>query len=232
MASPILRALPGALLCSLATGGLAAQAFEGVVTWQMHEKNQQMVQTYKGGMVRTEMGQGGRQAVMIMDAAGKKMTMIMPSEKMYMTMDLSQAGHQMPGMDHGPAKTPKITATGKTETIAGRSCEVYRYAEEEGKPDNMEMCVAKGLGYFMMGSGGGMGVMGRRDPMADVAGAASNPEYARLYKDGFFPLRVSKLEGGKAEQMMIVTKLEPKSVDASVFQVPAGYQEMKMPGMR
>lgn len=229
MAAPLARALTGALLCSLGAGGLAAQAFEGVVTWQMHEKNQQMVQTYKGGMVRTEMGQGGRQAVMIMDAAGKKMTMIMPSEKMYMTMDLSQAGHQMPGMDHGPAKTPKITATGKTETIAGRSCEVYRYAEEAGQPDKMEMCVAKGLGYFMMGGGGGP--MGRRDPMADVTGAAANPEYARLYKDGFFPLRVSRLEGGKAEQLMIVTKLEPKAVDASAFQVPAGYQEMKMPGM-
>lgn len=228
MASPLARALSGALLCTLASGGLAAQAFEGVVTWQMSEKNQQMVQTYKGGMVRTEMGREGRQAVMIMDAAGKKMTMIMPSEKMYMTMDLSQGG-PMGGMDHGPAKTPKITATGKTETIAGRSCEVYRYAEEEGKPDKMEMCVAKGLGYFLMGSGGGMG---RRDPMADVTGAAANPEYARLYKDGFFPLRVSKLEGGKAEQMTIVTKLEPKTVDASAFQVPAGYQEMKMPGMR
>jgi hypothetical protein len=29
---------------------------------------------------------------------------------------------------------------------------------------------------------------------------------------------------------MLATKIEPKSVDASVFQVPSDYTEMKMPG--
>ncbi|MBK7717191.1 MAG: hypothetical protein IPI38_17605, partial [Gemmatimonadetes bacterium] len=103
-------------------------------------------------MVRTEMGREGRQAVMIMDAAGKKMTMIMPSEKMCMTMDLSRGG-PMGGMDHGPARTPRSPPPARPGTIAGRSCEVYRYAEEEGKPDQDGDVRGQGLGYFLMGSG-------------------------------------------------------------------------------
>lgn len=225
MTRSLTRIVRGALVLSLLAQGLAAQAFEGVVTWQMGAKKETMTQSYKGNQVRTEMGRGGREAVMLMDGGARTMTMVMTNEKMYMVMSLDR-----PDMQHdAQGKPPKLTATGKTETIAGYTCEVYRFAEEEGKPETMEMCVAKGLGYFMMGSGGGMMGGRGRDPMADLAGAGSNPEYVKLYKDGFFPLRMTRIEGGKSELMMIATGIEKKSLDANAFKVPAGFQEMKMP---
>ncbi len=228
MTRSLTRIVPGTLVLSLLAQGLAAQAFEGVVTWQMGSKQETMTQAYKGNMVRTEMGRAGREGVMLIDGGARTMTMVMPNEKMYMVMSLDRPGMQG-GQPDAHDAPPKITATGKTETIAGYTCEVYRYAEEAGKPETMEMCVAKGLGYFMMGAGGG-GMMGRgRDPMAGVAGAASNPEYVKLYKDGFFPLRMTRIEGGKSELMMLATSIEKKSLDANAFKVPAGYQEMKMP---
>lgn len=228
MTRSLTRIVPGALVLSLLAQGLAAQAFEGVVTWQMGAKKETMTQAYKGNQVRTEMGREGREGVMLMDGGARTMTVVMPNEKMYMVMSLDRPG--MGGnQPDAQGKPPKLTATGKTETIAGHTCEVYRFAEEEGKPETMEMCVAKGLGYFMMGAGGG-GMMGRgRDPMAGVAGAAANPEYMKLYKDGFFPLRMTRIEGGKSELMMIATNIEKKSLDANAFKVPAGFQEMKMP---
>jgi hypothetical protein len=82
----------------------------------------------------------------------------------------------------------------------------------------------------MMGAGGGP--MGGKGPMSNVATAAANPEYAKLYKDGFFPLRITDISKGKAETVMQVTSIEPKSIPASAFEIPAGYTEMKMPGMR
>jgi hypothetical protein len=208
-----------------------AQGFEGTITWNLTgdgEAPHQMKQLYKGGEVRTEMNQGGMNAVMLMDAGAKKMTMLMPERRMFMTMDLTQMGHGMEGMaPHGDAVPPKLTVTGRTETIAGRTCEVYRYAEEAGKPETMELCAAKGMGYFMMGSGG---PMGGRSPMSSLSAAAASPAYAQLYRDGFFPLRVSRLEGGQAKVMMVATAIVPGSVDAAMFQVPDGYTEMKMPG--
>ena len=202
----------------------AAAQFEGTVTWQM-EKGQ-MAQTYKGAMVRTEMtGEQGRQGVMIMDHSARTMTMLMPDDKMYMVMNL----RDMPDKDDH--KAPKLTDMGKTETIAGKTCEVYRYAEEAGKPETREMCVAKGMGFFMGGGGGGPMGMRQRGRGADIAAAiAANPEYAKLYKDGFFPLRISRLEDGKVKNEMIVTQIEAKSVAASAFTTPPDYTEMKMPG--
>jgi hypothetical protein len=66
--------------------------------------------------------------------------------------------------------------------------------------------------------------------MSNLSAIAANPEYVKLYKDGFFPLRISELKGGQPKLKMLATKIEPKSVDASVFQVPSDYTEMKMPG--
>ncbi len=225
--TPAVAVLVAAL--SLGSMPLAAQAFEGTVTWAMGKKGEQtMTQQYKDGRVRTVMKSSGMEMIMLMDAGMKDMTMIMPDHKMYMKMDLKRAmaEHMKDGkMD----KMPKITDTGKTEVIAGKTCNVYRYAEEAGQPETMEMCAAKGLGYFMMGSGGGP--MGGKNPMSDVAAVAANPEYAKLYKDGFFPLRVSDIRKGTPETVMQVTAIDQKPVPASAFEIPAGYSEMKMPSM-
>ena len=204
---------------------LAAQGFEGVVTWEVSEGKTTMTQQYKGSKVRMEMSQGGQEGVMLMDHGAGSMTMLMPQQKMYMTMDMKG----MSGMPHDEDRTPpKLTATGKTETIAGHTCEVYRVAEEAGKPETMEMCVAKGMGYFMMGQS----PMGGGGPLGNLAKVGSNPEYAKLYKDGFFPLRMSRLEGGTAKVVLLAKTIEAKSLDASLFTVPAGFTEMKMGGGR
>lgn len=213
-------------LCSMP---LAAQNFEGTVVWAMGGKaDKTMTQSYKAGKVRTEMNGGMGNMVMLMDASMTDMTMLMTGQKMYMKVNMKKAmdEHMKDGMKE---KQPKITDTGKTETIAGKSCNVYRYAEEAGKPETMEMCAAKGLGFFMMGSGGGP--MGGKSPLSSVAAAASNPEYAKLYKDGFFPLRITDISKGKPETVMQVTSIEQKPVPASAFEIPAGYSEMKMPSL-
>jgi len=41
---------------------------------------------------------------------------------------------------------------------------------------------------------------------------------------------VSRVEGGQKQVVLEATKIEMKSLDASLFAVPAGYSEMRMPG--
>jgi len=208
-------------LCSMP----ALAQFEGTVTWAVGKKQTPMTQTYKGSMVRTDMtSPRGGSGAMIIDGNAKTMTMVMSEQKMFMRWDLARMGER--AREQGN-KTPQITNMNKTETIAGKSCDVYRYAPDTGKPNNMELCVAKGMGTFMMGRN----PMGRGgEGEGDDAGELSNPEVAKLYKEGFFPLRISKVKNDSVvSTSMIATKLEPKSVDASVFAIPSDYQEMKMP---
>jgi Domain of unknown function (DUF4412) len=208
-------------LCSLP----AAAQFEGTITWQMGERGMVMNQTYKGNMVRTDMTGPRGSGVVLMDASAKTMTMLMSERKMFMTMNLDEMA-KMDGMEHSEPQPPKITDTGKSETIADRTCEVYRVETAGERPETLEVCAAKGMGFFI----GGQNPMGRRQGEgAAMRAIAANPEFAKLYKEGFFPLRVARVENGQPKTIMLATKVEPKSVEASAFQVPSDYTEMKMP---
>lgn len=220
MSARVHAALP-LLLLAAGVSPLVAQGFEGVVTLKLTGDRgpMEMVQQVKGDKVRSEMNMGGRGGVMIMDGAAQTMTMLMPSEKMYMTMDLRGGGPM--GGPPAPREAPKITKLGTSETIAGRACDNYLVDGEQ----DFEICAAKGLGFFMMGSGPGArrGPMGRMPDFRD-------PAFMQQYRDGFYPLRITEVTGGTRKPMMEVTKIEPKPLDASLFQVPAGYQQMSMPG--
>jgi hypothetical protein len=211
--------------------------FEGIVAYKMSGKGggAEMTQMYKGMKSRTEVsGASGQSSAMIMDMSTGVMTVLMPQQKMYMVMDMRKAGQGLAGLPFGrgkkdtgahggaPPAMPKITATGRKETIAGHECEYYVM----GDKGDMEVCSAKGLGMFMMGQspmGGGMG------SMAALAALATNSDAFKLFSDGFFPLKMVKNEGGKKEVVMEATRLEKKSLDASLFAPPPDYKEMKMP---
>ena len=214
----------------LCAAPLAAQGFEGVVTWKVTAMGRDMTQYYKGSQVRTEMEQEGHHAVMLMDNASSKWTMIVPEQKMYMTMDFKTMSERAKGMKKDELATaqPKVTKTGKTETIAGRTCEVYDI-QGQNDPETMEVCAVHGMGYFLMGSANPMAR--RPGPNTMMTDMAQNPAFHEMFKDGFFPLKVTRIQGGKSEVMMVATSITPKSVDASEFTVPAGYTEMRMPMM-
>lgn len=208
---------------------LTAQGFEGRVTAEMHGPPGQpampVVILAKGAKSRMEMSMGGMDVYMIMDGEAGAMISVMPSQKMYMRMDLRQAAQSMQGMGgpRTPAAPPKISHTGRHETIAGHDCEHIVFESERA---NMDICAAKGMGFF---TGGGGGPMGRGRGGAGVP--AGYEELMREFKDGFFPLRMEMVEGTKRTEVMLVKSIEPQRLDASLFVPPADYAEMKMPGM-
>ncbi len=211
----------GAALC---TAPLAAQGFEGVVAYKMpgmKGNGGEMTMSMKGTQVRTDMASEGHAMVMLLDGQTGMMTMLMSEQKMYMTMDVKKMGEQMQGMKHAQHAPPKITPLGTKETIAGRSCENFQVETEDSK---VEFCNTKGIGNFMAPHNP-MG-RGTASPLQDL----DNEAYRAYFKDGFFPLRVSNYEGGTKKVVMEATRVESKSLDASLFQVPAGFTEMKMPG--
>ena len=189
----------------------AQSKFEGSITMALMARQGTTEVTYlvRGDQLRVDMpAAGGMTGYLVRDAGKNAMTMVMPSQRMYMDLGALQA--VMPDAATQAATTPDIKRTGKMETIAGVECEHVIVTAKEGQYD---VCGAKGLGSFAPSS-----PMGR--------GNSGPPGLDRLGKD-FFPLKVQKVGG---EVAMQVTKIEKKSLDASLFAVPDGYQKMQMPG--
>ena len=228
--------------------------FEGQisVTLKSARGAQAMEMYLKDGVSRTEIsGQNGNSMVMINDPVKKEMLMVMPERQMYMRRSTDMASMPMnPNMPPAAAATASktnIAKTGKTETIAGIKCEVYTVTEESG--DILETCLASGMGTFMMGGGmgggigGGMGGMGMgggrgmggggQGSAPGAGGGRGGPPrqemgWSRDLEKGMFPLRVTK----NGENMLEVTKVEKKKLDAALFKAPEGFQEMNMGGGR
>ena len=211
-------------------------AFEGVVVYKMSGtgENAEMTQMYKGTKSRTEINSKGQSAAMIMDAATGTMTTLIPAQKMYMVMDFRKMGETLQAFSSGknepnrptaggPGQVASIKATGRTEVVAGHTCEWYVMGEK----GDAEVCSAKGLGFFTFGQSPlspGAGSMGT------LAALGANADLVKLFKDGFFPLKMMQNTGGKRQLVMEATRVEKKSLDPSLFVPPSDYMEMKVPG--
>jgi len=225
-----------AIACVAPAASAQTAGFEGVVAYKMAGKGAgaEMTQMYKGMKSRTEINNGGQTTAMIMDLAAGTMTVLMPPQKSYMVMDMKKMGQGLAGMfgkgkkDTGTgagasSALASIKATGRTETIAGHQCEYYVMGEK----GEAEVCSAKGLGMFMMGQSP-MG--GAASSLAALAAVGTNPDAAKMFAGGFFPLKMVSTEHGKREVVMEATRVEKKSLDGSLFVPPPDYKEMKMPG--
>jgi hypothetical protein len=208
--------------------------FEGLVAMKLDtQEGKEFDMTYflKGSRSRIEFNVPNSpegKGVMIWDPEAAKMTTLLPSKKMYMTMDLKDTGanSEEPASPKSSeeSKFPKLTDTGKTETVAGYPCEHWLMGEQQ----EMDICVAKGFGYFGMG-GQGAGSMKRLafSPKL-LAAAVAHPEWVKFLQGGAFPLKVTVMQDGKVATSMEATRIERKSLDDSLFAIPPDYKELNI----
>jgi hypothetical protein len=216
----------------------AAGAFEGAITANLFADAQPMEMKYwiKGSRSRieTNLSRGGREmGAMLLDVSSGTQTMLIPQTKTYMTMNWGEGGlkDMVEKMGKDAEDEPlKATSIGKTETIAGYSCEHWLMGERQ----DTDVCLAKGLGFF--GGGGQSG--GIFDKLKNLAMGEkmkaqldANPEFAKFVEGGAFPLKVSQIENGQTKTVMEVTSVERKPLDDSLFTVPPDYKKMEIPGM-
>ena len=206
----------GAVALAAVPALAGGQMFEGKVTMTMTSpRGATPIEMYlKDGVSRMEMQtpQGGAIATII-DPVKKEMIMIIPERNMYMKRSTEPtANPNAPA----PAERTKadIKKTGKTETIAGMSCEHYTVTEETGETD---VCLASGMGTFM-GMGGGMG-----RGMGGGGGGGAQMAWSRDLEKGMFPLKATNKEG---QVVLLVTAIEKKKLDATMFGIPDGFQDV------
>jgi hypothetical protein len=193
----------------------------------------------KGGKVKLAIPEGltkgpgtplGEKGYIVFDSAAKKLTAVSDATKEAIVVDLNTSGKSLAGMTppaagpRGAAGSPgKITKTGKTDLIAGYTCENWDIV---GDKKEGTVCMASdGPSWFSIPT---TGIPTAQAWMLDML-------------DGkHFPLRyVGYGKDGATEETRIeVTKIDPKPVADTEFQVPAGYKTIElekmmggMPGM-
>jgi hypothetical protein len=211
--------VPALVACAVGaptTLGAQAQApFEGIISMRIvGDRQAEMPVKYyvRNGVYRMEMpnmegrGKGGTMAI-IVDPAKRESYMLMAEQKMYMVNKLDQ----LEGQQTAAAGSADVRRTGRTETIAGYTCEHVIVKSESGETD---VCAASGIGTWVGMQGPGRG---RR-------GGGAQQAWARRLGSDWFPLKVSTVADGKV--IMEVTAVEKQTLDAALFAPPADYQKM------
>ncbi len=203
-------------------GSMAGKGGAGPQPLTLFIKSDKLRLDMPPGMHGTE-SMGGKGWV-VFSGGDKKLTVVDDGKKTALVIDLNKtensplkglAGRGTPG--GGPQKPPpKVTKTGKTDTVAGHKCETWQI-DEEGKGKVGEACIAnEGFSWFSM-------------PTAHLP---SEHSWAGELMDGkHFPLRFIGYEGAAETGRIEVTRIEKKPLAASQFEVPAGYKIMDMSQM-
>jgi hypothetical protein len=212
----------------------AGQEFEGAIYAQMlaQGKTIDVVYYVKGLRSRIEatspelQKQSVGPAITISDGNTGEMITIMPAQKMYTRMNVKdmqeEIGKALDAKDRDH-KLPdlRFKRTGRKETVAGHECEHWLVG-----PDQTDMCIAKGLGFWGASGQSGVGALSkagfleRRDIEAQLA---RYPELREFAQHGAFPLKVNG-----QNLTMVVTRIEKKRLGDDLFRPPAGYQEMNL----
>ena len=215
--------------------------FEGLVTMLINtadRKNLELTYFIKGNRNRIESKfdpNSKMQSVILCDAATNKITTLMPKRKLFMTMELEKerrglgnrgAPDATSGAEKQKTQFPKLTATGKRESIAGYPCDHWLMGDKA----ETDMCVAKGLGYFGVGDKlGGLGPLKNFLFSPRSRGAVGiRPEWTAFLEGGAFPLKVTQTENGQVRINVEATRIERRNLENELFSVPADYKEMKI----
>lgn len=193
----------------IAQANVIAQDFEGTIYYEISEMKKQgmgeMPYMIKDKKVRMEFGEGDQKGAMLFLPEESRMVVIIDAMKGFMSMNLDDMNNQSE-----EDQLADMSKTGEIKTIAGRSCEVWKITSEG---ETFEACIAKGLGNFMMPE--------------NPRGNNNSPAWAEELKNGgFMPLEVVEVKGGQRTTQMKATKIEEETLDASLFEVPSGYNDM------
>jgi hypothetical protein len=206
---------------------LKAQAWEGVIEFKgFTHDSARMIQTSKGTMLRMDMVKVGKnqsnRGAVIFDSKTRMMTMIMYDQKRYMTTPMGAMDSMIAGVREGH-KAPKISFkdTGRSEVVAGVKCEIYHgtTTREDGKVEEGEACLAKGVGFNMMENF--TGKRGSSDPATEL--------FREFAAKDLRMIKAWRMKDGKMEVALEATKIERKSIPDSEFLPPPGFTKLEIP---
>ncbi len=164
-----------------------------------------MLFTVKKDKLRIELpGMPMLNLVFLIDGGKKKMWWLAPSARTYTEMPLPTTS-----ATPTPVTKPTATKTGKTDTVAGYSCDEWQVQDAVSHVRTV-VCVSSGLSFLGLGS----------SPLKDLGGGT----WMDAVGTTGFPLRAETIDAtGTVISKMEATRVEKKSEPDSLFEIPPGY---------
>lgn len=218
----------------VATSDLPAlDGFEGEIGWVASTKLAgrskeplNFVLRVKGGNLRIDAPAGvpgfeqlGK-AYLLGKSKSKEFMAVLEGQKQVVRIDLEKmkaqsealAAKQKKALGADAKKSPELKKTGRTDKVAGFSCEIWQIAE--GGTPQSELCVANQPTPWF----------------ADVLPMVPS-EYSwasELMNGKHFPLRVVAFHGKEESMRLEVSRIEKKPQEAALFEPPAGYRVLDL----
>lgn len=189
---------------------LPQSSFEGVVQIAVDEADgdAQFIEYFaKNGQYMLKGKEG--ENILLLD---KKMVVLIHDQKMYIEIPLDGKGADLADANIPETKTEEdnsssITKTNETKDILGFTCTKWQQKDNDGITD---IWLTDELGAFMM--------FGDKEKAQD--------KWKSELSSVGFPMQI--IENGKT--VFEVKKVEKKSLEQSLFEIPSGYQKMAIPG--
>jgi hypothetical protein len=159
-------------------------------------------------------------AYLIVEPADKKLYAVMDAKKQVVLIDLDKLVAQaktfgaQPHAADANGNAAEVQKTGKTDTVAGYSCEIWHITSKKSVGD---LCIAEqGTSFFHI----------------PLTGVPAEYAWASEITDGkHFPLRFVASENGAEQGRLEVTSIQKKALPAEEFTVPAGYNVLNLEQM-
>lgn len=200
---------------AMAQGAPVAQAFEGAITIRLSAQTPQGVRTeqaeylVRDGSVRVNVG--GARGMAVLAAAGEqKLHLLMPAQRSY--AELPMTASALLEAAGAPPADAQITRTGRTETVAGLSCEHVMVSRGTSSTD---VCLTRELGRYV-------------NPL-DAMSGGNLPVWQQALAAEGFPLKVTMSDGGVPFQVLTV---ERRVLPRDLFAVPLDYTRTQPPRRR
>ncbi len=109
--------------------------------------------------------------------------------------------------------------TGRSDKVAGYSCDVYEFEDTTSSAIRTEVCTASGLSMLALGLASPFNAF-----------AKSDDAWSAVLEHGF-PLRIAIIDAKTGAPMMKMeaTRIERKSIPDADLRVPAGYTKTASP---
>jgi len=189
-----------------AKGKLAGkQALAAPISFRLQVKDGKFRVDLPEGLAPSE---GLGKAYALVTPADKKLYFVLDAKKQTILVDFDKFAAQAKALNRahppaGSAGTPNVEKTGKTDTVAGYNCEIWRIVQTTSTG---ELCIAaQGTSWFNI----------------PLSGVPAEYAWASEITDGkHFPLRFVALENGAEQGRLEVTAIEKKVMPAAAFTVP------------
>ncbi|GBD86228.1 hypothetical protein BMS3Abin03_00138 [bacterium BMS3Abin03] len=187
--------------------------FEGKIVFQVNDEgvNQQMSYLVKGSKFRIEPEGTQGQGIMLFDNDTRMMTILMPSQKMYMEIPMDNEAMNNNDED----ETEYFVKTRESKEINGYTCDKFEFKDKDGEG---VAWMTKELGGFLF--------------FNDPKGNQESGWQKAITEEGYFPMEVYQKDASGSEKLIFkIVELKPMSLDKTLFIVPAGFKKLDMSGM-